>query len=173
MVRARYKSRTMPSVALRTSEQVVALEDQAATEALATRLARVAAAGDVLALRGDLGAGKTTFARAFIRARTGAAEVPSPTFTLVQVYHAADGVPVWHVDLFRIRDSAEAEELGLEEATAAAIILIEWPERLTSLPPGARVEIRLAPGPRATARVAIVTDRGGWAARMAGLFADV
>ncbi len=98
----------------------IALPDLAATERLAAALAARAGAGDVVALWGGLGAGKTTFARAFIHARPGGsavAEVPSPTFTLVQVYELGD-VPVWHFDLYRLSNAEDAWELGIEEAFA-------------------------------------------------------
>src|SRR5687767_4723298 len=93
----------------------IALPDLAATERLAQALAARAGAGDVVALWGGLGAGKTTFARAFIHARPGGAgvtEVPSPTFTLVQVYDLA-GAPIWHFDLYRLANAEDAWELGI------------------------------------------------------------
>jgi tRNA threonylcarbamoyladenosine biosynthesis protein TsaE len=110
----------------------VVLEGEAATETFGRRLAPLLRAGDVVALQGDLGAGKSTLARACIRACAGTSiEVPSPTFTLVQVYDFP-ALTVWHVDLYRTADPMEIEELGLLDAVEAAL-LIEWPERL---PPG-------------------------------------
>src|SRR5882762_7586612 len=100
------------------------LPDETATAALGARIAAIARPGDVIALAGDLGAGKTTFARAFIRARGGSGEVPSPTFTLVQIYELPDG-PVWHFDLYRLRHPDEAWELGIEDAFRDGISLIE------------------------------------------------
>ena len=109
---------------------VVDLPDEAATAALASRVAALVVPGDIIALKGDLGAGKTSFARAFIRARGDAhEEVPSPTFTLVQIYQT-DAVAIWHFDLYRLDAAEEAWELGIEEAFASGVSLIEWPERL-------------------------------------------
>jgi tRNA threonylcarbamoyladenosine biosynthesis protein TsaE len=109
------------------------LATPAETAALAALLAAVLRPGDVVALHGDLGAGKSTFARGLLKALGWAGEVPSPTFTLVQPYDDLP-VPVWHVDLYRLDDPSEADALGLFETDAA--LLIEWPERLGHrLPP--------------------------------------
>ncbi|MBB4120961.1 hypothetical protein GGR30_000872 [Martelella radicis] len=105
------------------------LPDEAATIALAEELAPLLKTGDCLALSGDLGMGKSTFARALIRARLGepALDVPSPTFTLLQLY---DGTPaLYHFDLYRLSDPDELIELGFDEALEEGISLIEWPER--------------------------------------------
>ncbi|MGH7053166.1 MAG: tRNA (adenosine(37)-N6)-threonylcarbamoyltransferase complex ATPase subunit type 1 TsaE [Stellaceae bacterium] len=147
------------------------LPDEAATAALAARLARCARAGDVIALRGDLGAGKTTFARAFIRALGGHEEVPSPTFTLVQLYEL-EAATIWHFDLYRLQAPEEAWELGIEEALATGIVLIEWPERLGPLLPEHRLDITLAFDDRAAARCAVLAAGPGWAARLGGSAAD-
>lgn len=149
----------------------VPLPDLAATETLARALAGAARAGDVVALRGDLGAGKTEFARAFIHARQDAAglpreEVPSPTFTLVQLYELP-GAPVWHFDLYRLAAPEEAWELGLEEALAEGIALIEWPDRLGGLLPKARLDLALAFGATETARVAHLEGHGAAGRRLA------
>jgi tRNA threonylcarbamoyladenosine biosynthesis protein TsaE len=144
---------------------VIDLSDEAATAALAERVARVARAGDVIALKGELGAGKTVFARAFIRARGGAEEVPSPTFTLVQMYDL-DPVAVWHFDLYRLRAAEEAWELGIEDAFAAAISLIEWPERLGSLLPPTRLEIALDFADAPQSRRVRLAGGGAWRERL-------
>jgi tRNA threonylcarbamoyladenosine biosynthesis protein TsaE len=124
------------------------LPDSAATERLAAIIARQARAGDAILLSGDLGAGKTHFARAFINALTTAPEeVPSPTFTLVQTYEAVvQGVPVEirHFDLYRLKSPDETQELDMEEAFAEAITLVEWPDRLGYLQPREHLELRLA-----------------------------
>ncbi len=147
---------------------VIELPNEAATAALAARIAAPARGGDVIALRGELGAGKTSFARAFIRARGGDEAVPSPTFTLVQVYELAES-PVWHFDAYRLRDPDEAWELGIEDAFRDGISLIEWPERFGSLVPSRRLEITLSQGATPAARRATIDPAGDWAARLTGL----
>ena len=135
----------------------------------------------VLALIGDLGAGKTVFARAFINARADTAQdVPSPTFTLVQTYQFTDtdspggdldgpggGIPVYHFDLFRIEDAGEIDELGMEEAFAGGISLIEWPERLNGLLPVDRLDVTLTQGKGAGERRCVLTGHGSWVERLA------
>lgn len=142
------------------------LADEAATQRFAAALAPVAGPGDVIALFGDLGTGKTAFARAFVRALCGAdEEVPSPTFTLVQLYDT-DGATIWHFDLYRLERPEDALELDIEEAFADGISLIEWPDRLAGLLPAERLDITLARGPTATTRRLSLTGYGGWAARI-------
>ena len=148
------------------------LPDEAATGALAARLAALAQPGDVIALRGDLAAGKTCFARAFIAARGGGETVPSPTFTLVQTYDLPGG-SVWHFDLYRLRSPDEAWELGIEDAFRDGIALIEWPERFGSLVPARRLEITLADGATPAQRRASIDAGPDWAARLCGLAAEV
>jgi tRNA threonylcarbamoyladenosine biosynthesis protein TsaE len=114
-----------------------------ATTALGERLAALLQAGDTLLLHGSIGAGKSHLARAFIQARLGRMEdVPSPTFTLVQTYDT-DGPEVWHADLYRLTHPDEVLELGLGDAFASAICLIEWPDRLGSHTPGGALNLRL------------------------------
>jgi tRNA threonylcarbamoyladenosine biosynthesis protein TsaE len=149
----------------------IELPDEAATAALAARVAGLVHPGDVIALQGELGAGKTHFARAFIRARGGDEAVPSPTFTLVQTYDLPGGA-VWHFDLYRLRASEEAWELGIEDAFRDGISLIEWPERLGSLLPRRRLLVALDFAEAAKARRAVLSGDGGWRARLAGLAAD-
>ena len=98
------------------------------TAALGARLALVSRSGDVITLSGPLGVGKTALARGFIAARGHEGDVPSPSFAIVQPYEDVDP-PVWHVDLYRIEEPAEIEELGLDSADDA-VLLVEWPERL-------------------------------------------
>jgi tRNA threonylcarbamoyladenosine biosynthesis protein TsaE len=103
------------------------LENEQATARLGAALAELVGPGDVVTLSGPLGVGKTALARGFIEALGHADEVPSPSFALVQPYETLQP-PVWHVDLYRIEDAAEIEELGLDSATDA-VLLVEWPER--------------------------------------------
>ena len=140
------------------------LPDQDATERLAARLAPRLGPGDTLLLDGPIGAGKTTFARALIRARLGRAEeVPSPTFTLVQTYEAAD-TEIWHADLYRLGDPQEVLELGLDEAFATAICLVEWPDRLGTALPRDALRCRFEAGP--TAHALTLTGSARWADRL-------
>jgi tRNA threonylcarbamoyladenosine biosynthesis protein TsaE len=160
----------MEAAADRQVERVASLADEAATVALARRIAGVAKAGDVIALAGDLGVGKTAFARAFVDALTGEREeVPSPTFTLVQTYESKAGA-IWHFDLYRLERPDEAYELGLEEALCEGISLIEWPDRAAILLPEERLDLTLTFAADPNARTAHLAGRGSWADRLSGLF---
>jgi len=107
------------------------LPDAAATEAAGAALAPLLKPGDIVALHGELGAGKTSFARGVLAALGLAEEAPSPSFAIVQAYAPPDvRLPVWHVDLYRLDSPEEAVELGLDEVLADGVLLIEWPERL-------------------------------------------
>ena len=112
------------------------LPDEAATERLGAALAGRLRPRDIVALQGGLGVGKTTLARAILRAASGdpALIVPSPTFTLVEVYETPGGT-YWHFDLYRLETPEQVFELGWEEARAGGIVLLEWPERLGPLLP--------------------------------------
>jgi tRNA threonylcarbamoyladenosine biosynthesis protein TsaE len=150
------------------------LEGPGSTEALGRALAPRLAPGDVVGLAGPLGAGKTCLARALIHALPGppgseAEPVPSPTFTLVQVYERQPA-PVWHFDLYRLERPEEVWELGWEEALAGGIVLVEWPERLGPLLPGAALLLTLAPGPgKGEGRQATLAGPAPWDRRLAGL----
>jgi tRNA threonylcarbamoyladenosine biosynthesis protein TsaE len=144
---------------------VLSLPDEAATEALGRRVAAALRAGDAVCLSGPLGAGKSTLARALVRALTTAdEEVPSPTFTLVQAYDGPD-FPVAHFDLYRLKSPDEADEIGLDEALATGAVVIEWPERLGPRLPPDRLEIQMAPGESATARTVQMAAYGAWVGR--------
>ncbi|MSO53916.1 MAG: tRNA (adenosine(37)-N6)-threonylcarbamoyltransferase complex ATPase subunit type 1 TsaE [Rhodospirillales bacterium] len=148
------------------------LANEAATATLAGRIAGLVQVPDVIGLSGALGAGKTAFARAFIRAGGSAdEEVPSPTFTLIQTYDLAVG-RIYHFDLFRIERPDAAREIGLEDAFAEGISLIEWPERLAGDWPADRLEITIAQGPKPDTRRVRLIGRGRWRDRLATAFAE-
>jgi tRNA threonylcarbamoyladenosine biosynthesis protein TsaE len=108
----------------------VDLPDLAATGALAARIAGALVPGDVVALQGALGAGKTTLARAILAALGHRGEVPSPTFAIIELYEPpAVRLPVVHADFYRLGSPAEADEIGLDDYRAGAALLAEWPER--------------------------------------------
>ncbi|RWE71167.1 tRNA (adenosine(37)-N6)-threonylcarbamoyltransferase complex ATPase subunit type 1 TsaE [Mesorhizobium sp.] len=134
------------------------LADEAATARLGEDLAMALRAGDAIALKGDLGAGKSTLARALIRALADDLnlEVPSPTFTLVQSYETR--VPVHHFDLYRLSSPDEIDELGLDDALSQGTALIEWPERAGDRLPGAALWVDLAE--QGEGRVARLSGQG-------------
>lgn len=121
------------------------LPTDSATARFGAWLGAQVSAGDTVLLSGPIGAGKTHLARSLIRARLGdpAAEVPSPTFTLVQIYDASD-VTLWHADLYRVTRPDEVIELGLDDAFDQAICLVEWPELLGDHAPKGAIRITLA-----------------------------
>jgi tRNA threonylcarbamoyladenosine biosynthesis protein TsaE len=146
------------------------LKNEAATVMLAAKLAGISVPGDVIALIGDLGAGKTAFARGFIAACGGDGEVPSPTFTLVQLYEFPAG-DVYHFDLYRIENSEEIFELGIEDAMSDGISLIEWPDRLGAYLPFERLDVVLSTGKDESAREVDLIGRGdGWTQRLRKAF---
>ena len=104
------------------------------TIAIAEKLAVISKRGDVWALKGTLGAGKSVFARAFIKKMTNADEVPSPTFTLLQTYSSND-FDIYHYDLYRLENPIEIFELGVEEAFYSGVSLVEWPEKMEGFAP--------------------------------------
>jgi tRNA threonylcarbamoyladenosine biosynthesis protein TsaE len=119
------------------------LQDAAATDALGQRLAAQRPAHAVVHLYGDLGAGKSTLARALLRALGVTGTIRSPTYTLVERYPLADGSEAWHLDLYRIGDPGELDFLGLDEG-AASLWLVEWPQRAGAALPPADLRIDLA-----------------------------
>ncbi|MEE2996946.1 MAG: tRNA (adenosine(37)-N6)-threonylcarbamoyltransferase complex ATPase subunit type 1 TsaE [Pseudomonadota bacterium] len=140
----------------------VALPDEQATKALAAEFACELRRGTVIALTGDLGAGKSVFARALIQARAKAAgvdigSVPSPTFTLVQQYDLP-GFTIYHFDLYRLSGPDEAWEIGLEEAFSEGVSLIEWADRVENHLPSGSIGIHLSPGATEEARIAKVSE---------------
>ncbi len=150
----------------------LALPDLEATRAFARVIAGLARPGDTIGLAGVLGAGKTTFARAFVNARAkmagaGPVEVPSPTFTLVQPYDIG-GTTVHHFDLYRVDSPEDTLELGVEDAFATGISLVEWPDRLGPLMPENALLVTLLQGPGEDARKAEIDAGPGWRERFGG-----
>ncbi len=145
----------------------------AETERLASRLSGVAQPGDLICLSGELGTGKTAFARSFIRSRASFAgvevgEVPSPTFTLAQTYEMPRG-DIWHFDLFRLEHPGETLELGIEDALNDGICLVEWPDRLPENLPGARLDMAFTFGATEDERRVGIVGDATWRERLAGL----
>ncbi|MDP1616681.1 tRNA (adenosine(37)-N6)-threonylcarbamoyltransferase complex ATPase subunit type 1 TsaE [Phenylobacterium sp.] len=139
------------------------LENEAATARLGAALAGALRPGEAICLTGPLGAGKSTLARALIRARTTPDEdVPSPTFTLVQFYEG-DGLALAHFDLYRLTSPDEAYEIGLDEALEDGAAIIEWPQRLEGRLPPHRLDIDIVLD--GAARRARLTPHGAWEGR--------
>lgn len=127
----------------------IRLSDADATARLARKLGRLLAPGDTVLLSGDVGAGKTHFARALVQSLLPEPEdVPSPTFTLVQTYDTGR-FEIWHADLYRLTGTQEIEELGLIDAFDEAVALVEWPDRLGDLAPDSALLLSLGPDPDA------------------------
>ncbi len=142
---------------------ILFLADEAATQALGRALAAALRPSDAVCLTGPLGAGKSTLARALIRALTSPdEEVPSPTFTLVQFYETA-AFPLAHFDLYRLTDPDEAYEIGLDEALDDGVALIEWPQRLEGRLPATRLDIDIALD--GDARRAVIVRHGDFEGR--------
>lgn len=150
-----------------TTRYTIAGVDEPGLGLVAEVLALSSRPGDLLALRGDLGAGKTTFARAFVRAVLDdpAMDVPSPTFTLLQTYETSR-FPISHFDLYRVEATGELEELGFDEAIAGSVVLLEWPERAEAQLPHTRLEIHIENHADPTLRTLHLTGLGDWAPRL-------
>ena len=144
--------------------------DEPAVARLAELVALKVRPGDAILLEGDLGAGKTTLARALIRALLGdaEAEVPSPTFPIVQPY-ATPRLPVAHFDLYRLSGAAELAEVGFDEAVATGAVIVEWPGRAADAMPADRITIVIAEGSSPDTRDVTLSAEGGAAERLARL----
>ena len=128
-----------------TYQRELSLADEAATMGLGERLARNLAAPQVIFLHGELGAGKTTFSRGFLRGSGHAGSVKSPTYTLVEPYEEMAGGPVYHLDLYRLGDAQELAFLGMEDyLSAGGYLLIEWPERAVTQLPAPNITLSLS-----------------------------
>ena len=141
-----------------TFRKQIALPDLDATARLGAAIAGGLAAGDAVALWGDLGAGKTTLARGILAALGVTEDVPSPTFTLVQSYETSPKIA--HYDLYRLKSGRELEELGFEDALAEGAVLVEWPERAPEALPPEALHVRL--GIRENGRSAKLTGPARW-----------
>lgn len=130
---------------------------EADTENLACSLAEISHAGDVWALFGTLGMGKSVFSRAFVKKLTDAAEVPSPTFTLVQTYSAPE-FEIYHYDLYRLKSPEEIWELNIEEAVYTGVCLIEWPEKMGAYLPKNIFKVDITPMPDGGRKIAITVN---------------
>jgi tRNA threonylcarbamoyladenosine biosynthesis protein TsaE len=142
----------------------IRLPDEPKTARFGAALAPFLGPGDTVLLRGELGAGKSALARAVIGAALGdpRAEIPSPSYTLVNIYETARG-PIWHVDLYRLSGEAEElEELGLEETIGEALVLVEWPERLGAALPERRLDIALSTPCEGGRDASIALHGPGW-----------
>lgn len=128
--------------------ETITVQNEDETIAAAAVFAQTLRPKDVVLFNGNLGAGKTFFCRALIRALTGSdVDVPSPTFTLLQTYETSKG-DIWHYDLYRIQDPEEIWELDWEDALAEGITLVEWPDRLGPFTPKNAIKVTLTPDPK-------------------------
>ncbi|WP_417819259.1 tRNA (adenosine(37)-N6)-threonylcarbamoyltransferase complex ATPase subunit type 1 TsaE [Terasakiella sp.] len=145
----------------------IEIKNQNETEEIAQRLATIAEPGDVIALHGDLGVGKSVFSRAFIRAMTSPdEEVPSPTFTLVQIYET-EACELYHFDMYRLDAPEDGLELGIEEAFNDGISLIEWPSKLGAYLPWDCLNIKISHNPAdQNARHFEFSSQGRWLDRL-------
>ncbi|MGL4285880.1 MAG: tRNA (adenosine(37)-N6)-threonylcarbamoyltransferase complex ATPase subunit type 1 TsaE [Phreatobacter sp.] len=152
----------------------ILLANEAATLKLAMDLAMAVQVNDIVTLSGELGSGKSTLARALVRAlaEDDKLDVPSPTFAIIQPYDLAR-FPVIHADLYRVTSPDEITELGWDDVSENALLLVEWPDRLGGALSGDRLEVELAlsPAQGQTARAATLIGHGAWAERLARLVA--
>ncbi len=128
------------------SEETIETHSETETIVAAQNFAKTLSGGEVICLYGTLGMGKSVFARSIIRTLSGDSDldVPSPTFTLVQIYDEQNApAPIWHFDLYRLEDTEEIYETGWEDALGEAILIIEWPERLGSLKPSHSIDVHI------------------------------
>ena len=149
------------------------LPDLVATKKFAARFAPLLKRGDVVALDGSLGAGKTELCRAIIHGLGIPGDVPSPTFNLLQIYEPPlDGPPIWHLDLYRLEQPEEAFELGIEEGFEEAVSLIEWPSKLGPYLPVGFLTFRLEIAADGQARKLTIIGDQAWKKRLQGIFGD-
>jgi tRNA threonylcarbamoyladenosine biosynthesis protein TsaE len=153
-----------------TIEFTIPTNDAQDTQSLAGSLAANCALGDCILLRGDLGSGKTTFARGFIQALCGTHEdIVSPTFTLVQTYQTRSGGTIWHYDFYRLKKPEEVLEIGLEEALGSGITLIEWPQLMQERLPEDALEVQLTYGGDGKRTINLRGKKSLWEPKLAGI----
>jgi tRNA threonylcarbamoyladenosine biosynthesis protein TsaE len=145
----------------------IPLPNLTATEQAARRLAPHLRVGDFLALQGPLGAGKTTFARALLQTLGIIEDVPSPTFTLVQIYETPQ-FQIYHFDLYRLVNETELDELGWDDALADGLVIAEWPERIERRLPKDRLVLHFAFDAKGNRSLGFAAH-GGWIKRMENL----
>ena len=149
------------------------LKDINASRRLAASLAPLLRTGDILALNGDLGSGKTEFCRAIIHALGYHEDVPSPTFNLVQIYEPdLDDIntpAVWHIDLYRLENMTEIYELGIEEGFDTAVTMIEWPDRMGNSLPEGHLGITMSMTEKKGARNIVLEGNDYWQSRLKDL----
>ena len=138
------------------------------TKALARKIADIAKIGDIFALYGTLGMGKSVFSRAFIQHLSNASEVPSPTFTLLQLYECKK-FDIYHYDMYRIKSPEEIFELGIEDAFYSGVSLIEWPEKIEKYLPSNVIKIQFNPTGENSRQILISSENSDWLQRMRGL----
>lgn len=153
---ARHEAKEAMQAAIHATQMPIGLPDLAAVGRLGAAIARRLTVGDAVLLKGDLGAGKTTLARAILLALGHEGETPSPTFTLLQSY--ALKLPVAHLDLYRLKQPGEIEELGLDDALNEGAALIEWPEQAEDYLPDDALTVALGAEPR----MAVLSGGGRW-----------
>ena len=142
------------------------------TSMLAKKIADIARQRDVFAIYGTLGMGKSVFSRAFIRHLTGAKEIPSPTFTLLQIYEAKY-FDIYHYDMYRIKTPEEVFELGIEDAFYQGVSLIEWPEKMEEYLPAGTIKIRIVPEGDNRRRILISSENTDWLKRIKAIEKDI
>lgn len=163
-------SRWRGSMSANKAALVLSSADAASTQAIAARLAGLCRSGDCILLYGDLGAGKTTFARGFIQSLYPGEEVVSPTFTLMQAYQPEGKGAIRHFDLYRLKNKQELEELGLRDALSSGITLIEWPELAQSELPEEALSVTLGVNHCPEYRqIAFLGQCAAWQERLVGL----
>lgn len=142
---------------------------EAETQRFGAQLAKALKSGDVVCFEGPLGAGKSTLARGLIQTLSGARDIPSPTFTLVETYEVQTG-DIWHFDLYRLEKQSDVWELGFEDALESGISLIEWPDKIEGIIPADALRLSIEVQPEAERRLHLIApDRWMPALKQCGI----